>query len=244
MSGDILDSNVILYLFDETDERRRRTAERLVTASMASGRGSISYQVVQETLNVLTVKLAVVVPPEKEHRIVSIKQVIETLNRMEAEGIIERYAIGGAVGATFYLEPVATLDVDVFVAFGGGSGSLLISPEPIFRYLRSQGGRVEGEYVHIAGWPVQFLPPTGPLVEEALEQAVTVDVQGMPARVFTAEHLAAIALQTGRAKDKARLLQFIESGVLQADRFQAILAHHGLADAWHRFAQQFLADEP
>jgi hypothetical protein len=173
----------------------------------------------------------------------SIQRVIEALGRMEAEGIVQRYAIGGAVGATFYLEPVATLDVDVFVAFGARSGSLLISPEPIFQYLRSHGARVEGEYIHVAGWPVQFLPPTGPLVEEALEEAVSMDVEGTPARVFTAEHLAAIALQTGRAKDKARLLQFIEAGVLDADRFQAILARHGLTDSWHRFAQQFLADD-
>ncbi len=174
----------------------------------------------------------------------SIQRVIETLSRMETEGIIQRYAIGGAVGATFYLEPVATLDVDVFVTFGAAPGSLLITPEPIFRYLRSQGGRVEGEYIHIAGWPVQFLPPTGPLVEEALEEAVIVDVQGTPARVFTAEHLATVALQTGRAKDKARLLQFIESGALDVDRFQEILERHGLADAWDRFARQFLSDEP
>lgn len=174
----------------------------------------------------------------------SIRQVIVTLNRMEAEEIIQGYAIGGAVGATFYLEPVATLDVDVFVVFGATSGSLLVSPEPIFRYLRSHGGRVEGEYIHVAGWPVQFLPPTGPLVEEALAEAITVDVEGTPARVFTAEHLAAIALQTGRAKDKARLLQFVESGVLDASRFEAILACHGLMDPWHRFARQFFSDEP
>jgi len=32
---------------------------------------------------------------------------------MQADCIIESYAIGGAVGATFYLEPVATLDVDM-----------------------------------------------------------------------------------------------------------------------------------
>jgi len=43
---------------------------------------------------------------------VGIKEVIKTINRMKADGVIERYAIGGAVGATFYLEPVATLDVD------------------------------------------------------------------------------------------------------------------------------------
>ena len=67
-------------------------------------------------------------------------------------------------------------------------------------------------------------------------------VEGTPARVFTAEHLAVIALQTGRAKDKARLLQFIEAGALQVARFQTIVARHGLADAWKRFEKQFLTD--
>jgi tetrahydromethanopterin S-methyltransferase subunit A len=43
-----------------------------------------------------------------------IAQVISTINQMQAEGVIDHYAIGGAVGATFYLEPVATLDVDIF----------------------------------------------------------------------------------------------------------------------------------
>jgi hypothetical protein len=43
-----------------------------------------------------------------------IREVIATINQLQAEGVIERYAIGGAVGATFYLEPVATLDVDIF----------------------------------------------------------------------------------------------------------------------------------
>src|SRR5437870_1725203 len=113
---------------------------------------------------------------------------------METDRIIDRYAIGGAVGATFYLEPVATLDVDIFVAFRHDPGQLLVSPQPILDYLTARGGVLDREYVVIAGWPVQFLPPTSPLVEEALVQAVTVDVDGIPARVFTAEHLAAIAL--------------------------------------------------
>jgi hypothetical protein len=30
------------------------------------------------------------------------------------DGIIRKHAIGGAVGATFYLEPLATADVDIF----------------------------------------------------------------------------------------------------------------------------------
>ena len=39
-----------------------------------------------------------------------IREVIATINQMQSDGVIERYAIGGAVGATFYLEPTATLD--------------------------------------------------------------------------------------------------------------------------------------
>lgn len=169
-----------------------------------------------------------------------IQEVIQTINQMQADGVIERYAIGGAVGATFYLEPVATLDVDIFITFKAEAGRLLVSPQPIFDYLKARGGTMEGEHIVIAGWPVQFLPPNTPLVEEALREAVTHDVAGIPARVFTAEHLAAIALQTGRAKDKARLLQFVESGTFAAARFQAILGCHGLVAAWQKFEQQFL----
>ncbi len=173
-----------------------------------------------------------------------IQEVIKTINQMQADGVIERYAIGGAVGATFYLEPVATLDVDIFITFKSEAGSLLVSPQPIFDYLKTRGGTMQGEYIVIAGWPVQFLPPTGPLVEEALREAVSRDVEGTPTRVFTAEHLAAIALQTGRAKDKARLLQFIEAGALNAARFQAIVIRHGLTESWQRFQRQFLSDSP
>ena len=169
----------------------------------------------------------------------NIKQVISTLNQMQADGVVERYAIGGAVGATFYIEPVATLDVDVFVSFRVIAGSALITPQPIFDYLKARGFSAEGEYMVIAGWPVQFLPPTGKLGEEALREAVISEVDGIPARVLTAEHLAAIALQTGRAKDKARLLQFIEADALDKQRFQEIISRHELLAKWQQFEKQF-----
>jgi hypothetical protein len=117
----------------------------------------------------------------------SIQGVIAAVKAMEADGVIERYAIGGAVGATFYLEPVATVDVDIFIAFAPEPGRLIISPQPIFDYLAVRGYAMQGEYVLINGWLVQFLPPTGLLVEEALAEAVEIMVHGMNARVFTAE---------------------------------------------------------
>jgi hypothetical protein len=172
-----------------------------------------------------------------------IKEVIRTVHRMETAGVIGPWAIGGAVAATFYLEPFSTLDVDVFVTLRPAEGGLLLSLDPLLDHLKAEDCAMDGEYVVIGGWPVQFLPPTGPLVEEALEEAAVFDVDGIPARVFRAEHLAAIALQTGRAKDKSRLLQFVESGRLDAARFQTILDHHALRDAWQRFARQFLDTE-
>src|SRR5207249_8341632 len=103
------------------------------------------------------------------------------INGMQAAGVIERYAIGGAVGATFYLEPVATLDVDVFVEFHTEPGSQMISPEPIFRYLRDRGCAMEVEHIVIAGWPIQFLPVGSALVQESVAKGVEKDVEGVPA---------------------------------------------------------------
>jgi len=57
MSADFLDSNVFVYLFDETDKRRSEIARRLVLVGIESGNACISFQVVQETLAVLTGKL-------------------------------------------------------------------------------------------------------------------------------------------------------------------------------------------
>jgi hypothetical protein len=172
-----------------------------------------------------------------------LQEVFAAINQMKSDGVIDRYGIGGAVGATFYLEPAATLDVDVFVAFRPEPGQTLVSPKPIFDYLTARGGVLDGEYIVVAGWPVQFLPPTGPLAEEAIAETLEHSIEGESVWVFTAEHLAAIALETGRAKDKARLLQFVEAGVLDAGRFEAILIRHGLMDRWKRFETQFLREE-
>lgn len=154
--------------------------------------------------------------------------------------IIGDYAIGGAVGATFYLQPMATEDLDIFVVLPATPGSSLLTLSPIYEALRAQGCEVEGAHIVAAGWPVQFLPASSPLEAEALQQARAVDLDGTPTRVMTAEHLAAIALHTGRAKDHARIIQFLEQGALNMERFADILTRHGLAAKWKRFQQRHL----
>lgn len=173
----------------------------------------------------------------------SIRDVIIVINEMEADRIIDRYAIGGAVGATFYLEPVDTFDVDIFVAFERGADSQLLTLQPIFEYLKARGGVIEREYIVVGGYPVQILPPTSPLAEEAILAAIERDVDGIQARVFTPEHLAALSLETGRAKDKVRLLQFMEESALNLQQFEAIVQRHGLIEKWQRFRLQFMNSE-
>ena len=59
------------------------------------------------------------------------KEAFKVLAELVAEGVIKDYAIGGAMGATFYLEPVVTMDLDVFVLFNDNDSLLPLKPEAI-----------------------------------------------------------------------------------------------------------------
>jgi len=168
---------------------------------------------------------------------------LRVVNEMMAAGVIGRYAIGGAVGATFHLEPMPTMDVDISVAIHAEGEDLIITPKPIYDYLIGRGYSAVGESLKVEDWLVQFLPPTSPLVEEGIAQAEEVEVADeVKTFVLSAEHLVAIALQTGRAKDKARIIQFTDSGKLDRKRLVGILERHGLIDKWRDFEKQFLND--
>lgn len=59
MSADFFDSNVFICLFDERAPGKRATATALTRMALETQSACISFQVVQETLNVLTRKLLV-----------------------------------------------------------------------------------------------------------------------------------------------------------------------------------------
>jgi len=152
---------------------------------------------------------------------------LKVLNDLERSGIVSRYAIGGAMGATFYIEPVVTFDLDVFVVLPQTSGGLL-TLAPLYEALRKRGCAEEGECVNIEGVPVQFLPAYNALLEEALEEAREMQYEATPTRVLRAEHLLAIALQTGRDKDRDRVRLLREQAPLGQAYLKAVLDRHGL----------------
>ena len=168
------------------------------------------------------------------------EKIFALLNQMEADGVIGPYAIGGAVGAIFWLEPFATKDLDVFVMLPAEAGSSLLTLGPIYSYLLAHGCQASGQFIMIEGWAVEFVPPASLLVEEALLRAVRRDVNGVSTRVFTAEHLAAICLQVGRAKDYDRVVRFLEAEVIDANVFTDVLRRHDLMPQWQKFQTVYL----
>jgi hypothetical protein len=167
------------------------------------------------------------------------EKTLTVINQLEQDGLIGRYAIGGAVAATRYIEPVQTYDLDVFVILPV-SPSGLVSLTPLYTSLTQRGYTPQGEGIVIEGWPVQFLPVHDELTEEALAEAVEVEFGSTPTRVLSAEHLAAIMLKTGRPKDHARLIQFFEFHALDRAIVEAILARHDLTPKWENFRRRFL----
>ena len=58
-----LDTNVLVYSFDKTAQSKRDRSAELVSGALDSGLGVISYQVVQEFLNVAMSKFATPLAP-------------------------------------------------------------------------------------------------------------------------------------------------------------------------------------
>jgi hypothetical protein len=167
---------------------------------------------------------------------------------MEADGIIGRYALAGAVAAYNYIEPAVTEDLDILVAFRHGPGQTtagVIMLTPIFSYLKAKGyEEFRKEGIVIEGWPVQFLPVVDSLDAEALAQAKETELRfsvspvSVSTRVLRPEHLAAIALRVGRPKDLIRITQFLSENAVAPSALCSVIDRHRLTEAWQSFCKQ------
>lgn len=167
------------------------------------------------------------------------EKVIELLNRMQADGVIENFAIGGGIAAIYYLPPYNTDDVDVFISpVVVGEGGLL-SFGRIYSYLHELGYHAEREHIRIEGWLVQFLPAAESVQEEAVAQADRVAFAGAYTSMFSAEHLGAELLRAGRLKDHTRVMALLKSEQMNMEVFHDIIRRHGLTEKWKEFAVRY-----
>lgn len=151
--------------------------------------------------------------------------VLRAANELVAAGLIEDWALGGALAAIYYVEPFTTYDADIF--FIPNDQSLTAGIPVIYAHLQAQGWQVEREHLLVKGFPVQFLAAGG-LTEEAVRAAEKIDFEGVPAKVFRAEHIIAIAASVGRAKDRARIEQLLQQADLDKSYLAEVLHRHKL----------------
>jgi hypothetical protein len=169
------------------------------------------------------------------------KETFAVLNQMVADGAIENYALAGAVGAMFYVEPFSTHDVDVLVVIPETEGKL-IAELPGWKYLSSRGySEIRGEGILVEGWPVQFLPVSDALEDEAYLNASDQTLENVTVRVVQPEHLVAIMLKVGRLKDFARIQMFLSQEAINSEVLEDILERHGLTGKWNEFRGRYLS---
>src|SRR5258706_148588 len=84
----------------------------------------------------------------------SLKESFVVVEEMIKEGIMQKYALAGAIGAMCYIEPFDTRDADFIIEFPEGRIDVL---GPLFDFLVSRG------YQEFSSTKRTFsCPPTGP----------------------------------------------------------------------------------
>jgi len=159
--------------------------------------------------------------------VATLADAFRVLNDLRADGVIEQYAVGGAMAMVFWAEPTVTFDLNVFV-FLPGTSSPIVSIEPLYAVLRARGFEVVAEHVMIHGTPVQFLVSPNELADAAIETAIEQQLEGISFRVMRPEYLCALWLQAGGAKRRERVEVLRQSGVVDETALRRLLAKHAI----------------
>ena len=158
----------------------------------------------------------------------SFRDALRAINAMRDDGVIEDYAVAGAMAVLFWTEPIVTYDLDVLVFLPDGGP--LVSLAPIYEWAAKRGYRAVKEHVHVEGMPVQFLPAHNELADEAIESAVAKEYEGVPVRVVRPEYLIALYLEgsakTAKRRERAAALR--ESNAIDHALLQGLMKRFNL----------------
>lgn len=159
----------------------------------------------------------------------SFRDALLAIHRLRDARLISEYAIGGAIAVAFWSEPVPTFDLDVFAIFPT-SVARLVSLEPLYAWASQQGYPTESEHIIMGGIPVQLIPVHNALAEEAVAEAVKLEIENVAVRVMRPEHLIALYLEPSARTHKRleRVAALLEEGGIDRPLLDAILKRYGL----------------
>jgi hypothetical protein len=159
----------------------------------------------------------------------SFADALRVLNDMKSSGVVEDYAVAGAMAMVFWAEPIPTYDLDVLV-FLPGDEATIVSLAPLYDWAAGRGYTTHAEHVMIEGVPAQFLPAHNSLAEEAINRAATIEYEGVPVRVVRPEYLVALYLEPGARtlKRRERAAALMESSAFDRAAFDNLRKRFGL----------------
>jgi hypothetical protein len=166
------------------------------------------------------------------------EKTIQVIEKAQNAGLFSSYAIGGGIAALFYIEPVATFDLDIFIILPESS-SPVISLSPIYSWFSDRGYKPSQEQIIIEGIAVQFIPVYNDLVKDGVLNATEKKYGNTPTRVLKAEYLIALMLQTYRSKDKERLSKFLQETTIDYPLLDSILLKYNLKTVFEAFKEQY-----
>ncbi len=157
------------------------------------------------------------------------RKTLEVINELKREGLIKDYAIGGAIAALRWTEPFFTRDLDIFVIPQKEPNEKeLVILSDIYEYLKDRGyNQWIGQWLIIEGVPVEFIPAEG-LAREALDNAITIEFEGIETRVISPEYLIALFLKAFREKDKAKIQLLLQQAEINMERLKLLLNKYNL----------------
>jgi hypothetical protein len=162
------------------------------------------------------------------------EKTLRAVEKAKEAGLFSSYAIGGGIAALFYIEPVATFDLDIFIVLPESS-SPLISLSPVYSWFSDRGYKPSQEQIVIEGIAVQFIPVFNDLVKEGVLDAVEKKYGNTSTWVLKPEYLIALMLQTYRSKDKERLGKFLQETTIDYPLLDSILQKHNLKEVFKTF---------
>jgi len=88
----------------------------------------------------------------------SFADALRVLNDMKGSGVVEDYAVAGAMAMVFWAEPIPTYDLDVLV-FLPGDEATIVTLAPLYQWAAGRGYTAQAEHVMIEGVPVRVVRP-------------------------------------------------------------------------------------
>ena len=167
------------------------------------------------------------------------KKTLELIAGFKKQGLIEDYAIGGAIAVLKWVEPFFTRDLDIFITpVQAPKKKELIDFSVIYKHLKGKGyDKWVGQWIVIDGVPVEFIPADAGLAKESVENAVETEYEGIKTKVIRPEYLIALLLVAGRKKDIIKIEMLLGQANINMKNLKEILSKYNLNEKFKPFTK-------